>query len=166
MPQEKDRQDEEMDLMYGQGNPANGGGLDEQNKRLALAPSQASGGSRMGGRIGARMEGLRRTGEDEAVQNNNGDESGRPRHQGRGNNVSDDDDPQIEDDDMGDVGQVNDGNKVAREPEREPSKDPNYLIDGKKHENGQINSGPAGNGDDNQFNIDETINDGNAGHIN
>ena len=67
---------------------------------------------------------------------------------------------------MGDVGQVNDGNKVAREPEREPSKDPNYLIDGKKHDNGQINSGPAGNGDDNQFNIDETINDGNAGHIN
>lgn len=59
MPQEKDRQDEEMDLMFG----GQGVAADGQSQ------------SRMGGRIGARMDGL----------NNNND--GRPR------NVSDEDDP-------------------------------------------------------------------------
>jgi hypothetical protein len=62
----------------------------------------------MGGRIGARMDGL----------NNN---DGRPR------NISDEDDPQIEDDDGPDNARPNENNHVAREPEREPSKDPKYL---------------------------------------
>ena len=71
----------------------------------------------MGGRIGARMGGL------------DGNNDGRPR------NVSDEDDPQIEDEDLPD----NSGtNKVSREPEREPSKDPKYLT--QQEESGQINS--------------------------
>ena len=62
----------------------------------------------MGGRIGARMDGL------------NGNDAGRPR------NVSEEDDPQIEDDEApADGRQANDHNKVSREPEREPEKDQN-----------------------------------------
>ena len=72
-------------------------------------PSIGQNQSRMGGRIGARMDCL----------NTNND--GSPR------NISDEDDPQIEDDDMPDNEGDGNGNKVSREPEREPSKDPKYL---------------------------------------
>ena len=53
---------------------------------------------------------------------------------GRPRNISDEDDPQIEDDDGPDNARPNENNHVAREPEREPSKDPNLG------EPGQINS--------------------------
>ena len=91
MPQEKDRLDEEMDLLY---NPS------EAQSSVA--------GSRMGGRIGARPEGLQG---EEVPQNLN---QLRNRHS--------DDDPQIEEDDQ----------KISREPEREPSKDPNLLEEQKQ----------------------------------
>ena len=73
MPQEKDRQDQEVDSMIQQNSNIqiiSAIGQDEADHRqqphFAIAPSQASAGSRMGGRIGARMDGLRRAGEIEA----------------------------------------------------------------------------------------------------
>lgn len=59
---------------------------------------------------------------------------------GRPRNISDEDDPQIEDDDGPDNARANENNQVAREPEREPSKDPKYLNQ-QEAEPGQINSG-------------------------
>ena len=145
MPQEKDRQDEEREREISMMQSNTGGGVEEAkaNEQLAIAPSQASGGSRMGGRIGARMDGLRRAGEDDGDAG--GDEGGnQPR-----SNISDEDDLQINE--VNQIGQINQGNKVAREPEREPSKDPNYLLN---------------NLQESQFNIDDTLNDGSAGQIN
>ena len=70
------------------------------------------------------------------------------------NRQSDDDDPQIDDDDIN----TNRGNKVGREPEREPSKEPGYLEEEKKNAEDPF----AGH----QYNLDESVMNDNDGQIN
>jgi len=101
LPQEKDRQDQEADVL-------NSGG--ELNP---LSVSQSSQG-RIGGRMGQRIEDDEQIGFENPVQFRGG-------QVGDGQNR----------DDGGAIPNI-DASKVQREPEREPSKDPNSYVEEEK----------------------------------
>lgn len=110
MPQEKDRQDEEMDQLNSKND-----GMDN------YAGQSVSSNNRMGVRIGGRIGGLG------AIQNQDPDTIDVD-----GIQAPDD----IEDDDP-----QKDDNKIGREPEREPSKDPNLIEERKLQGDGSSPDG-------------------------